>query len=346
MNLKPISKNGITFPGLLLVILFFFALPSFVTSPFHREVLIQVGYMSMMALGQRLVMQTGQLTMAQGVFMGIGGYTSATTMIEFGFPFYISLPLAGLIAGAIAIVIGMVSMRLKGIYFFMVTFGLIEAWRIGMSNFLEGAFGGFSGIVNIPRPGVVNVPGLFQVDFTDQLAMYYLTWALAAITFIVMYRLYISRFGMIFRSIREQDVLTEHLGLSIMKYKVISFVIACFFAGLAGSIFAHNLQFILPQAYGIEMQEDVLFFAIIGGTDAFMGPIVGSLGLKMMTEGLRPVREYHLIVKGGLLIFVMLFMPGGLVSLPERIFIIYKKFRSGLLKRIAGQPATASGADT
>ncbi len=345
MHLRLISKSGITFPMLLLVLLFFFILPSFVTSPFHREVLIQVGYMSMMALGQRLVMQTGQLTVAQGVFMGIGGYASATTMIEFGFPFYISLPLAGLVAATFALVFGILSMRLKGIYFFMVTFGLIEAWRIGMSNFLEGAFGGFSGIANIPRPGVVNVPGLFQVDFADQLSMYYLTWALAAVTILVMYRLFISRFGMIFRSIREQDVLTEHLGLSIMKYKVISFVIACFFAGLAGSIFAHNVNYILPQSYGIEMQEDVLFFAIIGGTEAFMGPIVGSLGLKMMTEGLRPVREYHLIVKGGLLIFVMLFMRGGLVSLPERVFILYKKFRSVLLKRIAGQPATASRRD-
>ena len=134
-----------------------------------------------------------------------------------------------------------------------------------------------------------------------------------------------SRTGWIFWSIHEAEILSSHVGIHVLKYKVAAFTIACFFAALTGALYAHYHQYINPRSFDIWLSEYTLVYIIVGGLSTVVGPILGASVLTLIDEILRPTGFYRVIIFGVILILTILFLPGGLESIPKRIKIRFGK---------------------
>jgi branched-chain amino acid transport system permease protein len=230
--------------------------------------------------------------------------------------------LAGLFNGLLAFCLGMIILRLKGIYFAVVTFAFGEVVRILYLNWTS-LFGGFTGISGIPRPDSV-----FGLAFNSKVPYYYLIVVLTTLTALVFYRIDHSRVGRIFRAIGHSPDLAQSQGMSLRKYKVMSFVISCFFAGIAGSFLAHYYTSLYPDEFGIWESILVQIKATVGGVATVVsGPIVGAVVMTVVSELFRGyMAALEPLFFGIFLILVVFFLPGGLQSLPR----VIRDFVTGL----------------
>ena len=229
--------------GLLVLIVIFFV-PTFTKDLYYVHTLIMVMYYIILALGLRLIMTLGDVSFCHAAFAAVGAYGSAILVLEVGLPFWEAFPLAGIVAIILAILIGFPSLRLRGAYFFLVTFAFGQIIVIILGGYWEDVFGGFTGIVGIPAPEAV---GPWQ--FIGKTPYYYFILALTLITGIIMWRIDRSRIGLILKSIAQRDVLAHSLGINIMKYRMLAFIVGCFFAGLAGSFYAHYVHIVSPEGF-------------------------------------------------------------------------------------------------
>lgn len=321
--------------GLAALLILLFLLPLFVTSNFYLHVLIMTAVNIIMATSLWLILRSGQLSIGHAAFMAIGAYTSALLTMRVGLSFWLAMPLAGAMAAIIAVLVGYPSLRLKGLFFALVTFAFAEIVRIIFNSFGRDLFGGASGISAIPRPS------LFSVDFSSRISYYYLILLLMLLTILVIHRINKSRIGMTLLAISQADVLAESLGINIMRYKVLAFVIGSFFAGVAGSFFAHYFTHVSPELFTFWVSVDVLIYVVVGGLGSIVGPIVGACTLSMFSESFRTFGDYEPIVFGVALILVVMFLRGGIVSLPERISLLVRRVAERL--RELSAPTRAEG---
>jgi branched-chain amino acid transport system permease protein len=299
-----------------------FLIPLGVGNPYLLHIFITIFIWTILSLGVRIVMIVGHLNGASATFMGIGAYTSGILAINLGWSFWVCLFISGVVAGVLAMAIGYPILRVKGAYFIMVTFGLSEIFtRICMMS--TKLFGGPQGLLGIPRPEAIKIAGL-TIAFSSKIPFYYLAFLLMLITLLVMYRIDASRLGMTFRAIPQSDVLAECVGVNVMAHKILAFVIGCFFSGVAGSFWAHYSSYASPWDFGWLSSLYMLIYVVIGGKATVLGPIVGCVALLILDEVLRPVQLYIPIFLGGILIGVLLFIPNGLISLPERVRSLIK----------------------
>lgn len=314
MKHRVISRKLVACIVFLLILVL---LPVFIKSPYELHLLIMIMTGSIAALGFRLVYNTGKTSVAQGSFVAIGAYTSALLATRLGLSFWLTLPLAGLVAAAIGGIIGYPALKLRGSYFVILTFGLAEAIHLALLN--GGNFtGGVMGITTIPPPNPIVLPGLASIEFISKVPYYYLALALLILTIVVMYRLDHSRMGRIFGAIHDNDKLAESVGISLGMYTTLAFTIACFFTGLNGAFLAHYIRVITPGSYTIWHGVYYLMYTIIGGAGSIVGPIIGTAGLLYLSRFLVAFGRYQLMIYGAILIVFMLFLPNGLLSLLGR----------------------------
>jgi len=300
-----------------------FLLPLFVKDPYYFHILISIFIWSILTLGIRLILVVGHLNAAQATFMGMGAYTSGILAKNLGWSFWLGLPIAGVVAAILALAVGYPTLKIKGVYFVMVTFGLTEVFRHIWMMWTD-LFGGPQGLLGIPRPNPIKL-GVLTIAFTTKVPFYYLALILLLITVVVMQRLDRSRVGMTLRSIPQADLLAECIGVNVMGYKVLAFVIGAFFAGLAGSFWGHYFTYASPWDFTWSNSLYMLIYAVMGGPGSVWGPIVGCFVMLVVDELLRPIHQYMPIVLGSILILVLLFIPGGFITIPERV--------RGLVKR-------------
>jgi branched-chain amino acid transport system permease protein len=222
----------------------------------------------------------------------------------------------------LALAIGYPTLKIKGVYFVMVTFGLTEVFR-HIWMMWTGLFGGPQGLLGIPRPGAIKIGGLV-IAFASKVPFYYLALILLLITIIIMRRLDASRVGLTLRSIPQADLLAESIGVNVMRYKVLAFVIGSFFAGLAGSFWGHYFTYASPWDFTFANSVNMLIYAVMGGPSSVWGPILGCFVMLTLDEVLRPIQEFMPIVLGAILIVVLLFIPGGFVTIPQRVRALWK----------------------
>jgi branched-chain amino acid transport system permease protein len=271
----------------------------------------------MLALGIRIVLISGHLNIAQASFMGFGAYASGALAMKLGWSFWICLPLAGVIAAILAIIVGLPTLRIKGAYFVIITLGLSEvSRRIWMM--WDSLFGGPQGLLGIPLPDPIKL-GSFAIMFNSKVHYFYLAFVLFVITVFVMWRFEKSRTGLLLKSFPQADMLAESSGVYIMKYKVAAFALGAFFAGLAGSFWAHYFTYCSPWDFTLMASFYMLMYVVMGGTGSIAGPIVGSAVMLTLDELLRPFKEYMPMILGVILILVLRFMPGGIISIPGLI---------------------------
>ena len=287
--------------------------------------LYQLGIITFMLINALLavscwfIMTTGQVTLGHAAFAAIGGYVSAALVARYGLGSWWSLLIALMTAGMVALMIGYVTLRIKGIYFIVATLALGEVIRVVFGAWND-PFGGLVGIMNLPSPNTINVTGLPTIDFASKVPLYYLTLVFALIGIAVMHRLNRSPIGLVFQGIRQADDLAENVGINIMRYKVLAFVIGCIFAGMAGILYTYNVGSIQPSSFTLVQSAYYLVYVAVGGSSNVFGPILGVFVLNILSEFLRSVKEFEPIVFALILIGAVLLLKGGLIGLVETLW--------------------------
>jgi branched-chain amino acid transport system permease protein len=219
----------------------------------------------------------------------------------------------------IALVIGYITLRIKGIYFIVATLALGEVIRVVFGAW-DNPFGGLVGIMNLPPPNAIVIPGLPAIEFVSKVSLYYLTMVLSLSGIVIMHRVNRSPIGLVFQGIRQADDLAENVGINIMGYKVLAFVIGCMFAGLGGVLYTYNVGSIQPSSFTLIQSAYYLVYVAVGGSINVFGPILGALVLNILSEFLRPVKEFEPIVFALILIGAVLLLKGGLIGPVEMLW--------------------------
>jgi branched-chain amino acid transport system permease protein len=186
------------------------------------------------------------------------------------------------------------------------------------------------GVAGIPRPGAIRLPGVSAIDFTSNVAMYYLVLVIVGVSLVIMYLLEHSRVGLTFSSVRESERLAESVGINTTWYRVLAFAIGSLFAGLAGALYAQFVGGITPGGFGFIYSVYIMIYVAVGGQKGFLGPIVGAILFTLVPEIARPLKAYQPFVFAGALMLVVFFLPDGLISLPR--VVIDRARRSKRLK--------------
>jgi len=282
-----------------------------------------------MVVSFRLIVTTGSFSLAHVALMGTGAYTSALLTRFGGWPFWAALPMGGLVAGLTGLLMSYPLVRMKGFAFFIGSFAFGEALRLSFLKF-KYPFGGASGIISIPHPDSIPLPGGSTINFADPTAYYFLTLIVCAVCLFILYRIGRSRLADTFEAISLQDSLAQSVGINITKYKTLAFVIGSFFAGIAGVLLAHYQGVIDPHLFAWTPMMYILIWTVVGGTHTFIGPIIGATLFTGIDEALRVYAEWRPLFYGIILIIVLLFLPGGLESLPAKVRPVARRIRSRL----------------
>jgi branched-chain amino acid transport system permease protein len=272
---------------------------------------VMFGVMATLALSVNLMLRIGQLSIAHASFMGLGAYTSSLLMMRLHIPFTLSFLSAGLMVGLITLLLGPIVLRIKGVYFGLLTFALGQVINLIFQAWI-GLFGGNNGLFGIPKAT------FFDVRIVD-IRLYYLAGlALTAFAYFVIRALFRSDAGAILDSLEENETLARSLGADALSWRIAVFVLSGFLAGLSGSLYAHYLGFISPDAFSFWTVVNVLVINVIGGIASPAGPILGAILLVPLPELLRDAKEFQVLAYGVLLILFLLFLPDGLIGLGRR----------------------------
>ncbi len=298
------------------------ALPFLITSRYHFQIVIMGVLFSITTLSLNLILgYTGQASLAHAGFFGIGAY-SVALMTKSGVSFWMALPLSALLAALIGFLIGLPTLRTRGSYFAISTmcFGVIVSIVAGNWSELTG---GYTGVVGIPLPTPIPLPLVGVINFQTLMAQYYLVLAFLLLTLLVMHRLVNSLLGLSFMAIRNNEILAGAVGVNTFVGKVLSFVVANFFAGLAGGLYASLIGNVDPSTASLELTFSWLIYLLLGGAATLAGPIIGAFVIPVIMEYLQFLAEYRMIIFGALLIVVIIYFPrgfmGGLTNLRNRL---------------------------
>lgn len=266
---------------------------------------------AIVALGLNLLTGfSGQVSLGHASFVVIGSYTSAILTLKGGISFWLALPASGLLAGIVGFLVGLPAVRLTGNFLAVATLGfglaipeLVLKWT-GLTN-------GDSGLVPTR-------PNLFGLSLDNDLFYYYLILICLAITFWICTNLLKGKAGRAFQAIRDSEVAATAMGISLSYYKALVFAISASFAGIAGSLYAHYVNFISPNDFSLA--NSFLFFAmvVLGGLASLPGAILGAVLLTVVDQLSAGLQGFSVVFLGGILVCVVLFLPKGLISLFQR----------------------------
>lgn len=302
-----IPKSVAWFVAALLIIL-----PVFTTNNITLSIFISSGIWAIAVMGFTLILRTGQFSMGQAAFMAIGGYASAILCLSSGVPFWPSFLLAGVISGIIALIIGLIVLRVGGIYFSIITLALAEIVRIIAMQW-ESVTHGVRGL-RPPVPPTITLGGL-EINFaTSTVPYYYFMILLVAITAVVFWRMEHSRLGGTFSSMAANQILAEHQGIHLMKYRVTAFTVAGVFTGFAGAYYASFLSIITPYMFGLWQSIQIMMMSIVGGISSIVsGALIGATILYTLGIYLSrlPIYNIQYLLFGAAVVLVLLFLPKG-----------------------------------
>jgi branched-chain amino acid transport system permease protein len=268
---------------------------------------------------------SGQFNIGHAGFYCIGAYTAAILTTKVGLSFWIALPVGGIMAALIGLLVATPTLKLRGTYLAIVTLGFSEIIRLVALNW-SGLTGGPLGIKGIPSPV------FFGFKVSRSIHYYYIFLGLAALFFFVTYRVVHSRIGRAWLSIREDELAARSLGVETRFYKAINFMYGAFWAGIAGAAFAPYFKFISSDMFSLDEGFNILSMVIIGGQGTLLGPAVGSIIVNFLTEFLRPISQFRLVVYALLIIVMMWLRPQGLVGASNSI-LAGKKITANLGRR-------------
>jgi branched-chain amino acid transport system permease protein len=300
------------------LVLLLFLVPLFVKGAYHLHILIMAGISIILASSLRTIATTGQMSLGHAGFMAIGAYTSALLVMKLGLSSWAALPLGGIAAGLLALLVGYPFVRVKRVYFAMLTLFMGEVIRLVIVEWRDLTKGS-SGLLNIPPPNSLSFFGLFNIAFDSKVPYYYFVLVLMLISLLFLYRIESSRVGRTLLAIQQGDFVAESVGIDVTGLKVFAWCVGCFFAGIAGSFYAHYVLNLTPSSFGVLQAIYVVVYMVVGGRRRFPGAILGAFILTLIPEVFRALKEYQPFVFVGILFIIIFFLPDGLVSLPEAV---------------------------
>ena len=251
---------------------------------------------------------TGYISFAQAGFFGIGAYTSALLAVDGHMSFWVTLPLSGLVAAVVGIMLGIPALKLSGHYLAMCTIGFGIIVQMILQNWTAFTHG---------AQGIGGIPGisLGPLALTNPTQYYYFTLVFACLAVLLSWAIEHSNLGRSFKAVREDEIAASTSGINLTFTKVFSFALSALFAGLAGSLYAHMSAYISPDTFSFD--QSIIFFTmvLVGGAGTVWGPIVGAVLLTFIPELLRFLQEYYMALFGIGICLAMLFMPQGIVRL-------------------------------
>jgi branched-chain amino acid transport system permease protein len=274
----------------------------------YSTVIFGIGINAMLALSIYLTLSCGLLSLANAAFMGIGAYTASMISMQTALPFPLALLAGAIMPAIVALIIGIPTLRLSGVYLAMATLGFGEVVRVIVLN-ME-ITGGPMGLNGIPQ----------------KTEWWHIVLLLAAILFILA-RMRRSKTGRAFEAIKEDEIAARLMGVNVGGYKLLAFVMGASIAGIAGGLNAHYTFTIGPGNYAFENAVDILTMAVFGGTSNLIGPLIGSSSLTLLPEFMHSLKDFRLAANGLILILVILYLPKGIWD-PARIRNFRKKLTS------------------
>ncbi len=283
-------------------------LPMLIQNDYWMHVINIMGIYILLTSGLNLVLGTcGQISVGHAAFWGIGAYVSALLSLKLGVPFWIALAASGFLGALAAFIIGPV-LRLKGNVLAVVTIAFGEIIRIILMNW-TGLTNGPSGINGIPSPRI----GSIALD--SESSFYFVILGCVVMNLITQNQLLKSRIGKVWSAIRDNEVGAESLGIFSNKYKIYVFAVAGFWAGIAGSLYAHLTSFISPHIFTLHESVKMLTMVVVGGEGSIGGAVLGTLFLTLSSEYSRVFQEYGMISYGIIMLLVLIFAPKGLIGI-------------------------------
>jgi len=289
------------------------------------------------AMGLNLTVgHAGQKSLGHAAFFGIGAYTVAI-MLKAGLSFWLGLPMAALGCFLVGLALGFPALRVQTIYLAFATLGFNTAIWLVMRN-EEWLTGGTFGINNIARPEA------FGVSFDGNLAYYYLVLGIALLLAVLLLGLLRSPWGKAFTALRDNPIRAESLGVDIRNYTLLSFAIGAAYAGVAGALFASLVQFIDPAPFNVEASIMMYLMVVVGGPGYFFGPMLGAAVGVILPEWLRFAQAWYLFVFGSAVVVLMIWLPDGLLSIPDRIRAKRQSREASALRASSGKQQATLGA--
>lgn len=283
--------------------------------------LTSVALLSIASAGVWLTFYIGRINIGQGAYALMGGYVAAILTATYGLSFWIALPMAGIFCAAISVLIGLPILRLRGVYFAMVTLILTEVARL--TALALPITNGASGMTNLPLPGGISLFG-FQIipDFATlenaKPAFYYLSVIVMILCFAALYRLVNSRLGQLCRSLQQNEELASSIGVNVTYLRVVAYAISSFFGGIGGAIFASITQSVYPSSFAVQDSINFMLNCFLGGLGYVFGPMLGTLVLYFGWDMLFLTGKWQLLIYSSILIALMLVLPNGILSLFDR----------------------------
>ena len=280
--------------------------------------LTSVMLLSIASAGVWLTFYIGRINIGQGAYALAGGYVSAILITRYGVSFWLTIPLAGLFCAFMSVLIGLPILRLRGVYFAMITLVLTEVARL--TALALPITNGAKGIVSVPLPGALSVFGVTIIpDFSTlanvKLAFYYLAVVLMIICYAGMYRLVNSRMGHLCRSLQQNEELASSIGVNITTLRIIAYAISSFLGGIGGAIFVAITRSVYPSSFQVADSINFMLNVFVGGLGYVFGPMLGTLVIYFGWDLLFQTGRFQLLIYSAILIALMLMLPNGLLSL-------------------------------
>jgi branched-chain amino acid transport system permease protein len=322
----PIAKTAV----IGFAVLFFLICPLFL-GEYYLSVVNLAAIAIVGALGLNILLgYTGQISIGHAAFMSVGAYTAANLATKLDAPFWVTIPAGGFMAAFIGLIVGLPSLRVKGLYLAIATLAaqFIIEWTL---NHTPAISGGIQASIEMPRPV------FFGRILNTQAELYLFILPVTALAIVATLNLVRSRIGRAFIAIRDQDIAAEIIGINVYKYKLIAFAVSSFYAGVCGVLYTYYFGIANYEAFQLPISIDFLAMVIIGGLGSVLGTIYGVVFVTMLpiiirifmeTVGVyfidgnylaQVIAQMRLILFGGLIIFFLVVEPEGLNKLWQNV---------------------------
>ncbi len=312
--MRGFRRDFISVALFLLALLLF---PSVLTNDYYVSTLTIACINAIIVVGLNLLLgYAGQISLGHAAFYGIAAYTTSILTTTYGWPVWGGIIAALFAVVVVAYVIGVPSLKLTGHYLAMATLGFGIIVYIFFNETVE-LTGGPTGFVGIPRLE------FFGYTFDSDLAYYYLVASVLSFVVLISLNLINSRVGRALKAIHTSETAAQVMGVNISGYKVFVFVLSAFYAGIAGVLYAHYLNFVAPSSFGFDFSVELVVMVVLGGMASVWGAVVGAFFLTVLPEFLRVFEDLDILIFGAILIACIMFLPqgiaGGVRKLVERL---------------------------
>jgi len=320
MRLRRFLNRWLLFVAVVILI------PLAVESEYYLTLLNFIGIHTILVVGLNLLMgYAGQISLGHAAFFGLGAYTSGILTGTYGINPWLALMAGLLISGSAAFLIGVPALKLRGYYLAMATLGFGVIVYI-VFNELQTWTGGPSGLAGIPALALAGF------SFNTPLKLYLLIWPAVIFILALSASLVDSRTGRALRALHDSEAAAESLGVNTQRLKLLIFVWSALYASLAGSLYAHTMNFIAPSSFDIMFSIKLVTMVVVGGMASIWGSLLGAGVLTVLPELLVFFHDFEVVIFGGILMTVMIFLPRGLIRglLDLKEFRRYQKEGGGL----------------